>query len=172
MSCLEILCASMGRCAKKHVDSSSGADQYFILMHPDKLAVTCEFPVSGAIIHRIPSKAATVENVKPKHQSRKRFNGRQLVGRGLLTAEVLRRACREHCGIPPFRKSPQRTDSVPGVALPASFLRARLPLPVCAENGTITVAMADPLDADAREAVFQATGRKVEVLAGTEEAES
>jgi len=36
-------------------------------------------------------------------------------------------------------------------------------------DGTLTVAMADPLDADAREAVARATGKRVEVLAGTEE---
>ena len=48
-------------------------------------------------------------------------------------------------------------------------MRARLLLPVSVSNGTITVAMADPLDADAREAVARATGKRVEVLAGTEE---
>ncbi len=42
-------------------------------------------------------------------------------------------------------------------------------IPVSAADGTLTVAMADPLDADAREAVAKATGKRVEVMAGTEE---
>ncbi len=95
--------------------------------------------------------------------------GRLLVSRGLLTPESLRRAYEELCGIPPYRRDPDTPDPVPTELLPLPFLRARLILPVVVENGTITVAMADPLDMDAREAVARATGKRVEVLAGTEE---
>jgi general secretion pathway protein E len=94
---------------------------------------------------------------------------RGLVSRGLLTAEGLRRAYEELCGVPPFRRDPETERPLPGVALPLSFLRARILLPVAISDGTLTVAMADPLDADAREAVARATGKRVEALAGTEE---
>jgi general secretion pathway protein E len=95
--------------------------------------------------------------------------GRGLVARGLLTAEGLRRAYEELCGFPAFRRDPETERPLPGVALPLSFLRARLLLPVAVSDGALTVAMADPLDADAREAVARATGKRVEAVAGTEE---
>jgi general secretion pathway protein E len=95
--------------------------------------------------------------------------GRVLVSRGLLTLEGLRRAYEEMCGLPAFRPDPEGQRSVPGELLPLSFMRARLVVPVQLSDGTLTVVMADPLDADAREAVARATGKRVEVLAGTEE---
>ena len=95
--------------------------------------------------------------------------GRVLVSRGLLTLEGLRRAYEEMCGLPAFRPDPEGQRSVPGELLPLSFMRARLVVPVQLSDGTLTIAMADPLDADAREAVARATGKRVEVLAGTEE---
>ena len=95
--------------------------------------------------------------------------GRVLVSRGLLTLEGLRRAYEELCGLPAFRPDPEGQRSVPGELLPLSFMRARLVVPVQLSDGTLTVAMADPLDADARESVARATGKRVEVLAGTEE---
>jgi len=95
--------------------------------------------------------------------------GRVLVSRGLLTLEGLRRAYEEVCGLPAFRRDPEGERPVPGDLLPLSFMRARLIVPVQLSDGTLTVAMADPLDADAREAVARATGKRVEVLAGTEE---
>ena len=94
---------------------------------------------------------------------------RGLVTRGLLTAEGLRRAYEELCGFPAFRRDAETERPLPGVALPLSFLRARLLLPIALSDGTLTVAMADPLDADAREAVARATGKRVEAQAGTEE---
>lgn len=94
---------------------------------------------------------------------------RLLVSRGLLTPEALLRAYEELCGIPAFRGNPDKPESVHASSLPLPFMRARLLFPVSVTNGTITRAMADPLDADAREAVARATGRRVEVLAGTEE---
>ena len=95
--------------------------------------------------------------------------GRVLVSRGLLTLEGLRRVYEEMCGFPAFHPDPEGPRSVPGELLPLSFMRARLVVPVQLSDGTLTVAMADPLDADAREAVARATGKRVEVLAGTEE---
>ncbi len=94
---------------------------------------------------------------------------KKLVSRGLLSAEALRRAYESLCGIPPFRGESSEVKPVPAETLPLSFLRARLLVPVSLDDGTLVVAMADPLDVDAREAVAKATGRRVVVLAGTEE---
>jgi len=92
-----------------------------------------------------------------------------LVSRGLLSAESLRHAYETLCGIPPFRGEAAEVRPVPAETLPLSFLRARLLVPVSLDDGTLVVAMADPLDVDAREAVAKATGRRVVVLGGTEE---
>jgi len=92
-----------------------------------------------------------------------------LVSTGILPAEELRRAFETHCGIPPFRGEVPGIRPVPAEILSLPFLRARLLIPVSVEDGQVVIAMADPLDADAREAVARATGRRVEVLVGTEE---
>src|SRR4030066_447533 len=92
-----------------------------------------------------------------------------LVSRGLLSPESLRHAYETLCGIPPFRGEAAEARPVPAETLPLSFLRARLLVPVSLDDGTLVVAMADPLDVDAREAVAKATGRRVVVLGGTEE---
>jgi len=92
-----------------------------------------------------------------------------LVSRGLLTPEMLRDAYKDLCGIPPFCRDPEKSEAVTETVIPLSFMRARLVFPVAEANGTITLAMADPLDTEVREAVAKATGKKIEVLAGTEE---
>ena len=92
-----------------------------------------------------------------------------LISRGILTHEALRRAYETLCGIPPFRRNAAEVRPVPAETLPLSFLRARLLVPVSLDDGTLVVAMADPLDVDAREAVAKVTGRHLVVLAGTEE---
>ena len=94
---------------------------------------------------------------------------RLLVSRGFLTQEGLLRAYQALCGISSFRRDPEADTPAPTDSLPLSFLRAKLLVPVSAADGILTVAMADPLDADAREAVAKATGKRVEVVAGTEE---
>jgi general secretion pathway protein E len=86
-----------------------------------------------------------------------------------MTAEGLRRAYESILGIPPFRRESVDARQVPPDLLPLPFLRAKLIVPVSLSDGTLIVAMADPLDVDAREAVAKATGRRVEVQAGTEE---
>jgi general secretion pathway protein E len=92
-----------------------------------------------------------------------------LISRGILTPEGLRSAYETCCGIPPFRRETVEVRAVPPDILPLPFLRSRLIVPVTLTNGTLVVAMADPLDVDGREAVAKATGRRVEVQAGTEE---
>ncbi len=95
--------------------------------------------------------------------------GQWLLSRGLLTPDSLRRGYEHLCGFSAYRGGQDETSPVPGEILPVSFMRARMVFPVAVSDGTITVAMADPLDADAREAVARATGKRVEILAGTEE---
>ncbi len=92
-----------------------------------------------------------------------------LVSRGLLSPEALRRAYENFCGFAPFRGEGSEVRPVSAEILPLPFLRARLLVPVSIDDGTLVVAMADPLDVDARETVSKATGRRVVVLAGTEE---
>ena len=55
--------------------------------------------------------------------SRRAFNGRLLVSRGLLTLEGLRRAYEETCGFPAFRPDPEGPRSVPGELLPDKHVR-------------------------------------------------
>jgi general secretion pathway protein E len=92
-----------------------------------------------------------------------------LVARGLLTPEGLRHAYEKVCGIPPFQREAPETRQVPPDLLPLPFLRARMIVPVSLTDGTLVVAMADPLDMEGREAVAKATGRRVSVQVGTEE---
>ena len=120
------------------------------------------------------SSLAVPEGEREELRSRARAEGpafaRTLVARGLLSAEGLRRAYESICGIPPFRKSlPPEDRPLPPETLPLTFLRARLLVPVSLDDGMLVVAMADPLDAEARETVAKATGKQVKVLAGTEE---
>ena len=104
------------------------------------------------------SSLAVPEGEREELRSRARAEGpafaRTLVARGLLSAEGLRRAYESICGIPPFRKSlPPEDRPLPPETLPLTFLRARLLVPVSLDDGMLVVAMADPLDAEARETV-------------------
>jgi general secretion pathway protein E len=92
-----------------------------------------------------------------------------LVARGLLTSERLRAAYVAICGLPPYQPDASEVRPVPPDILPLPFLRAKMLVPVTLENGTLVLAMADPLDLEARESVAKATGRRVAVQAGTEE---
>jgi general secretion pathway protein E len=120
------------------------------------------------------SSLAIPEGEREELLARSRTEGpafaRALVARGLLSAEGLQKAYESICGIPPFRKGPPPEDRpLPPETLPLTFLRARLLVPVSLDDGMLVVAMADPLDAEARETVAKATGKQVKVLAGTEE---
>ncbi len=94
---------------------------------------------------------------------------RDLVSRGLLSPETLRRTYERVLNVPPFKNENGDARPVPPEVLPLPFMRARTIFPVSMENGTLVVAMADPLDVDARDAMRKATGRRLAVLAGTEE---
>ncbi|MBI5419321.1 MAG: hypothetical protein HZA60_04465 [Deltaproteobacteria bacterium] len=92
-----------------------------------------------------------------------------LFSRGLLTPEGLRRAYETLLSLPSFRRDAAEVRPVPPDILPLPFLRARMVVPVSLSDGTLVVAMADPLDVDAREAIAKVTGRRVAVQVGTEE---
>ena len=92
-----------------------------------------------------------------------------LVARGFLSAEAVREAYERLCGIAPFRTDAEGEKPAPQEILPLSFMRSRMLVPVSLGNGAVTIAMADPLDVDARESVAKATGKRVIVLAGTED---
>ncbi len=92
-----------------------------------------------------------------------------LIARGLLSAEAVRGEYTRLCGFAPYRKDGAEERPVPQEVLPLAFMRAKLVVPVLQENGTLAVAMADPLDAETRESLAKATGKTIVVLAGTEE---
>jgi general secretion pathway protein E len=92
-----------------------------------------------------------------------------LVARGLLTPDALRRRYVDLCAVPPFRPDAAEVRPVPPDLLPLPFLRAKAVVPVSLDDAVLVLAMADPLDAETRDAVAKATGRRVAVQAGTEE---
>ncbi len=122
-----------------------------------------------ALVSSLPLPDAEREELLARARAEGAAFPKTLVSRGLLSAEALRHAYESLCGIPPFRGEGSEVKPVPAETLPLSFLRARLLVPVSLDDGTLVVAMADPLDVDARESVAKATGRRVVVLAGTEE---
>jgi general secretion pathway protein E len=122
-----------------------------------------------ALVSSLPVPAAERDALLTLARTEGREFPRGLVARGLLTAETLRRSYETILGIPPFRREDADVRQVPPDLLPLPFLRARMIVPVSLSDGKLVVAMADPLDVDAREAVAKATGRRVEVQVGTEE---
>lgn len=122
-----------------------------------------------ALVSSLPLPDAEREELLARARAEGAAFPKMLVSRGLLTAEALRRAYENHCGIKAFTGGGSEVRPVPAETLPLPFLRARLLVPVSLEDGTLVVAMADPLDAEARDAVAKVTGRRVVVLAGTEE---
>ncbi len=94
---------------------------------------------------------------------------KMLIARGHLSAEAVREAYRRLCGVPPFlNKAGEERPPIQEI-LTLPYMRARMLVPVSLENGVMSLAMADPLDVEARETVAKATGKRIEVLAGTEE---
>jgi general secretion pathway protein E len=121
------------------------------------------------LLATLPVPPSEMESLRGLAQTEGAGFPRILVSRGLLTQEGLLRAYQALCGITAFRRDPEAETTAPAESLPISFLRAKLLVPVSVNDGALTVAMADPLDANAREAVAKATGKRVEVVAGTEE---
>jgi general secretion pathway protein E len=122
-----------------------------------------------SLLESLPIPAGEREELLARARTEGAAFAKTLLSRGLLSPEALRRAYESLCGFSPFRGEGSEVRPVSAETLPLAFLRARLLVPVSLDDGTLVVAMADPLDADAREAVAKATGRRVVVLAGTEE---
>jgi len=122
-----------------------------------------------ALLASLPIPAGDQEELLPLARTEGAAFPKSLVAKGLLSPETLRRAYETLCGVPAFRRETVEVRQVSPDTLPLPFLRARLIVPVSQEDGTLVVAMADPLDVDAREAVAKATGRRVDVRVGTEE---
>jgi len=122
-----------------------------------------------ALVSSIPLTDPEREELNARARAEGAAFPKMLVSRGLLSADTLIRAYENLCGIQSFTGKGSEVRPVPAETLPLPFLRARLLVPVSLDDGTLIVAMADPLDVDAREAVAKATGRRVVVLAGTEE---
>jgi general secretion pathway protein E len=117
------------------------------------------------LISTLPLSADEKNALLETERNERRTFTRLLISRGLITPESLRKAYETYCGIPPYGGGNVELPEI----LPVPFLRSRLILPVSAEDSTLVVAMADPLDMDGREAIAKAAGRRVEVQAGTEE---
>ncbi|MHB9061565.1 MAG: GspE/PulE/PilB domain-containing protein, partial [Desulfobacteria bacterium] len=122
-----------------------------------------------ALLATLPVSPSEMESLRALAGTEGAGFSRLLVSRGLLTPEGLLRAYQSLCGVPPFRRDADTDTPAPADFLPLSFLRAKLLVPVSVADGALTVAMADPLDSDAREAVAKVTGKRIEVVAGTEE---
>ena len=122
-----------------------------------------------ALLATLPASPSEVESLRALAATEGAGFPAPFVSRGLLTPEGLLRAYQALCGVPTFRRDTDTDTPAPSDSLPPTFLRAKLLVPVSAADGILTVAMADPLDTDAREAVAKATGKRVEVTAGTEE---
>jgi general secretion pathway protein E len=122
-----------------------------------------------ALLASLPISAEDRESLLPLARAEGAAFPKGLVMKGLLAPEALRRAYETMCSIPAFRRETVEVRQVSPETLPLPFLRARLIVPVSQEDGTLVVAMADPLDMDAREAVAKATGRRVYIQVGTEE---
>ena len=122
-----------------------------------------------ALLASLPIPAGDQEALLPLARTEGAAFPKGLVAKGLLAPETLRRAYETLCGVPAFRRETVEVRQVSSETLPLPFLRARLIVPVSQEDGTLVVAMADPLDVDAREAVAKATSRRVDVQVGTEE---
>jgi general secretion pathway protein E len=103
-------------------------------------------------------------------RERKGRLGKILLDLGYVSQQDLQSVLSEQLGIP--RVDPAELQEVPmeAATLPSSFLRQSLLYPYRVDDGTVFVAMADPLDTDNIRAIEQLMGRKVEVRLASEAA--
>jgi general secretion pathway protein E len=103
-------------------------------------------------------------------RERKGRLGKILMDLGYVSQQDLQTVLSEQLGIP--RVDPAELQEVPmeAAGLPAGFLRQALVYPYRVDNGTVFVAMADPLDSDNIRAIEQLTGRRAEVRLAAEAA--
>jgi general secretion pathway protein E len=103
-------------------------------------------------------------------RERKGRLGKILLDLGYVSQQDLQSVLSEQLGIP--RVDPAELQEVPmeAATLPSGFLRQALLYPYRVDDGTVFIAMADPLDSDNIRAIEQLTGRKVEVRLASEAA--
>jgi general secretion pathway protein E len=103
-------------------------------------------------------------------RERKGRLGKILLDLGYISQQDLQNVLSEQLGIP--RVDPAELQEVPveAATLPSSFLRQSLLYPYRVDDGTVFIAMADPLDTDNIRAIEQLMGRKVEVRLASESA--
>jgi general secretion pathway protein E len=96
--------------------------------------------------------------------------GKILLDLGYVSQQDLQSVLSEQLGIP--RVDPADLQEIPieVATLPSTFLRQSLLYPYRVDDGTVFIAMADPLDSDNIRAVEQLVGRKAEVRLASETA--
>lgn len=94
--------------------------------------------------------------------------GRVLIDLGFLSQSDLYTVISDQLGIP--RVDPAELQEIPFQAskLSSSFLRQFFIYPFRVDNGTMLVAMADPLDTDNRRAMEELVGKKIDVRLASE----
>lgn len=91
--------------------------------------------------------AAQLELALADQRTTKEFLGVILVRRQLIKPDMLLAVLSEQSGIPSERLAPERVDWALVKQFPASALSEGKCLPIRADAGTVTVAIANPLDA-------------------------
>lgn len=103
-----------------------------------------------------------LEQALSQQRSTKEFLGAILIRMGLIRSETLLTTLSEQFGIPHESVSPDRIDWAVVKQFPASALAGRLCFPLRADAESVTVAIANPLDAWSLSAMEQASGfRKI-----------
>lgn len=101
-----------------------------------------------------------LEQALTDQRSSKEFLGAILVRRGVIKAETLLRVLSEQFGIPMEHVSVDQVDWGLVKQFPASLLSAGTCVPIRADEASVTVAIADPLNAWALSDVERFTGLK------------
>ncbi len=103
-------------------------------------------------------------------RERKGRLGKVLLDLGYVSQQDLQSVLSEQLGIPCVDAAELQEIPMEAAALPSGFLRQALLYPYRVDEGTVFIAMADPLDSDNIRAIGQLMGRKVEVRLATEAA--
>ena len=101
-----------------------------------------------------------LEEALAEQRSSKEFLGAILVRLGFINTETLLHALSEQCGIPMEHVSPDQADWQLIKQFPASLFSAGTCFPIRVDDSSVTVAIADPLNAWALSEVEQFTGLK------------
>jgi general secretion pathway protein E len=103
-------------------------------------------------------------------RERKGRLGKILLDLGYVSQEDLQNVLSEQLGIPRVDMAELQEIPVEAAALPSVFLRQSLLYPYRVDDGTVFIAMADPLDSDNIRAVERLIGRRAEVRLASEAA--